>query len=372
MKYRVLAVAAMAVATSALVGLGRPAETGLRGATGGKVLIGTAIMSNQLDDPKLAELIAREFNCITGENEFKPESVERVKGQFTFAGADKILAFAEAHDMKMVGHCLLWHNQTPRWMFASDDGKPLPREQGLANLKEHIDAVMGHFKGRIVGWDVVNEAIDDNPANYLRDTPAKRSIGDDYIEKAFEFAASADPNAQLYYNDYSNEGKSKLERTIKLIRALKAKGLRIDAVGMQGHWLLAGPSAQEIDGAISAYAAEGVKVMITELDVDPIPRGGGAEVTAMQKSGANPYANGFPPDMQEKLAKRYGEIFAVLAKHKADISRITFWGTHDGTSWLNNWPVRGRMNHALLWDRDMKEKPAYAAVLEQLKKFGAP
>jgi endo-1,4-beta-xylanase len=342
------------------------AATTLRDAAPPGLLIGAAVMSHQLDDPALSGLIAREFNCLTGENEFKPQALEPVQGQFNFAPADKVLAFAEAHGMKMVGHTLLWHNQTPKWLFQSADGKPLSREVALANLKEHITAVMGHFKGRIVGWDVVNEAISDNPKEYLRDTPARRAIGDDYIQQAFAFAAAADPAAQLYYNDYSNEAPGKRDRVIRLIRELKSKGLRIDAVGMQGHWLVDGPPGSVIDEAVSAYAAEGVKVMITELDVDPIPRKAGAEVTAMQRAGADPYKQGLPPDVQAKLADRYAEIFAALAKHPHDVIRITFWGTHDGTSWLNGWPVRGRTNHPLLWDRNLQPKPAYAKVLEQL------
>src|SRR5947209_17965740 len=200
------------------------------------ILIGCALMSYQLDDPKLATLVAEQFDQITPENEMKPDSLEHEKGKFTFEGGDKIVAFAKAHDMKVVGHNLCWHNQTPRWMFQAADGKPLGRDEALANLKEHIEAVVKHYKGQVIGWDVVNEAISDNPKEYLRETPAKKAIGDDYLVKAFEFAHEADPDVELYYNDYSNENPGKRDKTIKLIRELKKAGVRIDAIGLQAHF----------------------------------------------------------------------------------------------------------------------------------------
>ena len=166
-------------------------------------------MSRRLDDPRLAALVAQQFDCLTGENEFKPRSLQPQPGKFNFAAADKIVEFAQSHDMKVVGHTLCWHGQSPAWMFRGPDGKPLPRDEALRNLKGHIDAVVGHFKGKVIGWDVVNEAISDAKDQYLRDTPARRAIGDDYIVKAFEFAHAADPDAELYYNDYGNENAEK-------------------------------------------------------------------------------------------------------------------------------------------------------------------
>ena len=152
-------------------------------------------------------------------------------------------------------------------MFRDESGNPLPREKALENLKRHIDGVAGHFKGKVIGWDVVNEAISDTDGEYLRPTPAFKAIGDDYIAKAFEFAHAADPNAELYYNDYSIENPDKLAKTIRLIRDLKSKGVHIDAVGIQGHFMLLYPDTPNVlDNAIQAFRAEGVKVMLTELD----------------------------------------------------------------------------------------------------------
>ena len=271
-----------------------PADTSartLRHAVKGRFLIGAAVMSRRLDDPRLAALVAQQFDCLTAENEFKPRSLQPQPGKFNFAAADKIVEFAQSHRMKVVGHTLCWHGQSPPWMFRGPDGKPLPRDEALRNLKGHIDAVVGHFKGKVVGWDVVNEAISDAKDEYLRDTPARRAIGDDYIVKAFEFAHAADPEAELYYNDYGNENAGKREKTIRLIRELKAAGVRLDAVGIQCHLRLDEPDAADrLDQAIAAYAAEGVKVVISELDVDVLPRRArGADVAAREQGGADPY-----------------------------------------------------------------------------------
>jgi endo-1,4-beta-xylanase len=253
-------------------------------------------------------------------------------------------------------------------MFQSPDGKPLPREEAIRNLKAHIDTVVGHFKGKVVGWDVVNEAISEAQDEYLRDTPARRAIGDDFIIKAFEFSHAADPETELYYNDYDNEHPEKRRKTIRLIRELKAKGARLDAVGIQCHLRLDEPAAADhLDQAIAAYAAEGVKVVISELDVDVLPRRTrGADLAAREQGGAGPYRRGLPPEVAEAQARFYRRIFQVVLKHPGVVTRVTFWGTHDGASWLNSYPVAFRTNHPLLWDRSLNPKPAFKAVLDVL------
>jgi endo-1,4-beta-xylanase len=343
------------------------AATTLRRAVDGRFLIGAAVMSRQLDNPGMAALIAEQFDCLTGENEFKPRSLHPQPGRFNFAAADRIVDFAQRHRMKVAGHTLCWHSQSPAWMFRGPDGTPLPRGEALRNLKEHIDAVVGHFKGKVVGWDVVNEAISDEEDEYLRDTPAHRAIGDDYIFKAFEFAHAADPDAELYYNDYGNEHPEKRGKTIRLIREFRARGMRLDAVGIQSHLRLDDPDAPDrLDRAIAAYGAEGVKVVISELDVDVVPRRArGADAAARERGGADPYRGGLPPEVAEAQARYYGRIFRTVLKHPGVVTRVTFWGTHDGASWLNFWPAR-RTNHPMLCDRDLKPKPALGAVLDVL------
>ena len=297
-----------------------------------------------------------------------PEKLIDEHGKFTFENGDKIVEFAAKNQLPVFGHMLLWHFVTRQWLFESADGKPLPRDKALANLKGYIDGVVGHYRGRIKAWDVVNEAIsDDDDGNaYLKDTPALRAIGPDYIEKAFAFAHAADPDVELYYNDYNIEEPEKLEKTLRLIRSLQAKGVRLDAVGMQGHWLLNWPPPEMIEKGIQALAATGVKVMITELDVDPLPRDvSGADMMQVEK-GSNPYPDGLPAEMQEKVAARYSEIMTVLARQPA-ITMIGFWGTHDGRSWLNDFPVKNRTNYPLLFDRQLQPKPAFDAVIRALQ-----
>lgn len=345
------------------------AAPALREAAGEGLLVGAAVSAGDLEDPAVAALVAREFGCLTAENEFKPASLQRERGRFTFERADRIADFAEKHRMKLIGHTLVWHQQSPAWMLADADGRPLGRAAALENLKNHIEAVVGHFQGRVLGWDVVNEAISDEGDAYLRETPARRAIGDDYVAKAFEFARAADPDVELYYNDYNIDQPGKREKAVRLIRELQAAGVRVDGVGIQGHWLLESPDVRLIDEAITTFAGLGVKVMVTELDVDVLPRRrAGADVSAVETRGLDPYRQGLPEDVQRRLAERYGELFAVFAKHRgATLTRVTFWGVHDARSWLNNWPVRGRTNHPLLWDRELRPKPALAAVERALR-----
>src|SRR5687768_11251434 len=340
----------------------------LRQAAGDRLLIGAAVMPHTLEDPARAKLIAAQFNSLTAENDMKPDALQKVKGTFTFERADKIVAFAQQHDMKMIGHTLVWHQQSPAWMYADENKQPLSREAALENMRAHIHGVMKHYKGKVKGWDVVNEAIGDSEP-YLRDTPARKAIGDDFVIKAFQFAHEADPNAELYYNDYNIEQVYKRPKALRLLKELKDAGVKLDGVGVQGHWLITS-DLKEIEDGIKAIADLGLTVMITEMDVDPLPRqkGGGADISATEREGLDPYKEGLPTDVQRKLADRYRALFAIFAKYP--VTRVTLWGVDDGTSWLNSFPVRGRTNHPLLWDRQLQPKPALTALIESLQKQG--
>jgi endo-1,4-beta-xylanase len=342
-------------------------KTTLREAAPKGILIGAAIATQDLNNPKLAALIPQQFSVLTPEYEFMPEKLIDENGNFTFENGDAVVAFAEKNKLPVLGHMLVWHHVTRAWLFEDKEGKPLPREKALANLKLYIDGVVGHYKGRILAWNVVNEGISDQDGEYLRDTPALRAIGPDYIEKAFEFAHAADPGALLYYNDYNIEQPAKLEKTLRLVKSLQEKGVKIDAVGIQGHWLLDWPPTGMIESGIEALAKTGVKVMITELDVDVLPRDvTGADMAVVEK-GANPYPNGLPDDVQQKLASRYGEMITAILHHP-EVTLIGFWGTHDGRSWLNDFPVKGRTNHSLLFDRALQPKPAFNAVIKAMER----
>ena len=339
--------------------------------------VGAALNENQFSerDTKGAALVKAQYNTISPENVLKWEQVHPRPDSFDFARSDRYVAFGEANKMFVVGHTLVWHSQTPRWVFQDEQGKPLTRDALLARMRDHIHTVVGRYKGRIKGWDVVNEALNEDGS--LRHSPWFTIIGEDYIAKAFTFAHEADPAAELYYNDYNLEVPAKRDGAVALVRKLKAQGITIHAVGSQAHDRLDLPNSPALhDSSIAALAAAGVRVNITELDVDVLPRGprgNTADIAAGGQSGAssaNPYVAGLPDSVQQRLAKRYGDLFAVFMKHRDVIDRVTFWGVADGDSWLNNFPVRGRTNHALLFDREDSPKPAFDAVLRAAYRGG--
>jgi endo-1,4-beta-xylanase len=336
--------------------------------------IGVALNQRQSDgvDAAAVDLVTRQFNSITPENLLKFESIQRQPGVFTFEAQDRYVAFGASRGMAVIGHTLVWHSQTPAWVWDGSGGGLADRATMLGRMQTHIATVVGRYKGRIRGWDVVNEALNDDGT--LRDSPWRRGIGDDYIAKAFEFARAADPDAELYYNDFNLATRpAKRAGAIRIIRDLQQRGLRIDAVGEQGHWRLESPTATEIDQTITDLRATGLAVMITELDVNllppaerpaPAPSAGAPQRRPLEPPSAasNPFVNGLPDDVQQALARRYGDAFRIFLKHRDAITRVTFWGVSDGDSWLN----RGRVNHPLLWDRQRQPKPAFDEVARVL------
>ncbi|MGD9636266.1 MAG: endo-1,4-beta-xylanase [Pirellulales bacterium] len=358
------------------------AEPTLKDAYHDNFLVGTALGTKQImgEEPGAMKLAARQFSAITPENCLKWEAVHPQPKEYDFAAADMYVEWGEVNGMFIVGHTLLWHNQTPPWAFEGVAGKPLDRDTALARIKDHISTVVGRYKGRIDGWDVVNEAINDEGqlrtgpvgAWPRRGEPWHAAIGDDYIEQAFRIAHAADPNAELYYNDYNEWYPAKIEAISKLITDLKSKGVRVDGLGLQGHWGLDYPTLDEIDHMFTEYGKLGVKLLITELDVSVLPMPGrrtGAEVTdrAEAEEAGNPYADGLPPGKQQELAQRYADIFKLFKKHADKIDRVTFWGVHDGQSWRNGWPVGNRVDYPLVFDRQYQGKPAFDAIIEVAK-----
>lgn len=345
------------------------AQTTLKDAFKNDFLIGAALSASQFCESNVVEtaIVKTQFNSISPENVLKWEKIHPLPGQYDFTLADRYVAFGVTNKMFIVGHNLIWHSQTPGWVFRDDLGNYVDRDTLLARMREHIFTVVGRYRGKIGGWDVVNEAL--NEAGTLRNSPWRKIIGDDYIAKAFQFAHEADPQAQLYYNDFAVEKIPKRSGAVALVKELQAQGVKINGVGVQGHYGLDRPSLEQVDETISAFEKLGLKVMITELDVNVLQSPGrelSADVSERYRmsAGLNPYTNGLPDAVQQELAQRYADLFSVFLKHRNSVSRVTFWGVTDGDSWLNDWPVRGRTNYPLLFDREGNPKPAFDAVMK--------
>ena len=344
-------------------------DVSLKDAFKGKFLIGAALNQAQSSehDSMGAALAKAQFNTITPENILKWELVHPQPNKFVFDQPDRYVAFGEKNGMFIVGHTLVWHNQTPRWVFHDSTGKPATREQLLERMHDHIATVVGRYKGRIKGWDVVNEALEEDGT--LRQSPWMKIIGEEYLLKAYEFAHEADPDLELYYNDFSLENAPKRNGAVALVKKLQSQGVHIAAVGLQGHYKMGWPSRQLLDSTIDAFARLGVKVNITELDVDVVPAtqgnvGADLILNNQAKYRADIYAGGLPDSVQRSLASRYADLFAVLVKHADVVDRVTFWGVTDGNSWLNS---GGRVNYPLLFGRNHQPKPAYEAVVKTVR-----
>jgi endo-1,4-beta-xylanase len=361
------------VSATAATGVADPAQVSLRESARGLFRMGAAINTNiilEKDGRGVATLDAN-FDSVTPENALKWEHVHPTKGHYDFTLPDRYVEFGNRRNLAVIGHTLMWHSQVPNWVFQDDKGGVVSRDELLARLREHIHTVVGRYRGKIRGWDVVNEAIKDEDGTLRTDKPWYQILGEDGVFTAFAAAHEADPNAELYYNDYSLENPVKRAGVIRLVQAIRAKGLRIDGVGSQEHLGLENPTAAEIDATMTDLANAGFKVMVTELDVTVLPRPRnyfGAEISKIYENAPelDAFRGGLTDEMQAKLASRYADIFAVYARHAAAITRVTFWGVNDGNTWLNGWPIRGRTDHPLLFDREYRPKPALMAVQRAL------
>lgn len=366
-RYSCLVVASLALVLSDTQSQSSSPQPSLKDAYQGCFMVGAALNAAQFTGQDQAEdaIIKAQFNSISPENVLKWEIVHPRPNEFNFSLADKYVEFGEQNHMFMIGHNLVWHSQVPKWVFEDNNAQPASRKVLLERMRHHIHTVVGRYKGRISGWDVVNEALNDDGT--LRQSPWLKIIGDDYIEKAFRYAHEADPQAQLYYNDYSLENEAKRKGALALASTLKAKGVPITGVGLQDHVNLDSPTTDQIDATITEFGKLSLKVMITELDVDVLPSSPHtADVSFCLASDPklNPYPDGLPDAVQQALAKRYADLFRTYSEHCGLVTRVTFWGVTDKDSWKNDWPIRGRTNYPLLFDRNGQPKPAFDAVIQ--------
>lgn len=324
-----------------------------------------------------AELVTREFNSVTPENDMKISVIHPLEGQYNWKNADAIVDFAVSHHIKVRGHNLLWHTQVPNWMFRDSTGGLVNKEVLLKRLKDHITTVVNRYKGKIYAWDVVNEAIDDNPDKYLRNSLWYQICGEDFLAKAFEYAHEADPKAALYYNDYNSENPSKREKIFRLLKNLKDAKVPIDGVGLQGHWKLNDPSPELIRAAIERYASLGLKIQITELDVTI--RGPRTRTNPPNAPNVpSPVDSGYTERIANLQADRYQTIFQIFRDYRKVITSVTFWNVSDRYSWLDsrngglaggaaaslNTPRVVRKAYPLLFDENLQRKKAYWSVVK--------
>lgn len=317
------------------------------------------------NDQKSQTIVSSEFNSITPENSLKWMFLQPEPNRFNFEVADKYVELGLKNNMYIVGHALVWHNQLADFMQIVDAADEM--QQYVTN---HVNTVVSRYRGKIDAWDVVNEAFNEDGS--LRKSVFYNNMGEDYIEAVFKLAQKADPQADLIYNDYNVYKPEKRAGILKMVKKFKSNGVKIDGVGVQAHWDLKSPSLYQIEQIILDVHAAGVPVSFTELDISVLPNPWkmvGAEVTQnfSQFEGdpkMSPYPNKLPTKVQKQLAKRYHDIFKLFVKHSDKITRVTFWGVMDKHSWLNDWPIKGRTNYPLLFDRNYNPKPAYKSVLE--------
>ena len=360
-----LALGSMSLVKSHILA-GLTGKSGLKDYFRNDFYVGTAINTNTFTKPdeEMLGLIQREFNAITTANALKWGPVHPSEGIWNFDVTDKFVEFGNRNKMFVQGHVLVWHSQVPSGLFEDSSGNPLSREALLKKMENHILTLVDRYKGGIHSWDVVNEAI--TPEEGFRKSKWYEIIGPEYIERAFHLAHEADPGCHLIYNDYGMNNPKRRDFVVELVKQYKKKGVPIHGIGMQGPYHLNSPDISEIEASINAFAAVGMRVHITELDVDVLPSAGvgGANISdrAEYRKSLNPYTEGLPKEVSDKLSQRYEELFRLFLKHRDKIERVTFWGASDDESWKNNFPVRGRTNYPLLFDRQRKPNDAWFAV----------
>ncbi len=329
--------------------------------------IGHEIVDREADWP----LLTTQFSGVTPENCMKIAALQPVEGEFHWEEADRLVKFARGQGLTMVGHCLVWakDDRTPAWIYRDGDGEA-SKALLLERMEAHIDRVAGRYRGQVVAWDVVNEALaDGGEENDLRPSSWLSIAGDDFIAKAFEFAHRADPDAILIYNDYHNELPPKRAKMIRLLRSLKARGAPVHAVGIQGHYTIDKVPFDDIEATLVAMRELELKVFVSELDIDMVPRDrwwadGGAHREEL--ATLNPFPDGLPVELARRQADQYARLFRLFKQYADVVERVTFWNLHDGRSWLNSFPWE-RTNHPLLFDRASQPKPAFDAVIEALE-----
>lgn len=318
--------------------------------------IGVAVSAHALKTDE-AGLILQQFNSMTPENAMKMEAIHPEELRYNWKDADSIAAFAQRNGIKLRGHTLVWHSQAPRWIFQDTDGKQVSKAVLLKRLKDHITTVVKRYKGIVYAWDVANEVISDRKDEFYRNSPWYDICGEEFIEKAFQWAHEADPDALLFYNDYNEINTEKREKIIRMLNNLVKKGVPVHGVGLQAHWNVSEPSAAQLDKTMEDFAELGLKVQITELDISVYGKGN-------MKQAVGDTSTGFTAEMQQQQLEQFRRCFESFRKFRSILTGVTFWNISDRHSWLDNFPIRGRKNYPLLFDKELKPKKAFWAVVK--------
>ena len=345
-------------------------ERTLKEVLGDKYLIGASVNQWQVagEDPQADALIQKHFNSIVAENCMKSEVIHPEENRYDFDLADQFVEYGEKNHQFIIGHCLIWHSQLSPWFCVDSLGNNVSPEVLKQRMKDHIYTIVGRYKDRVHGWDVVNEAIMDDGT--YRNSKFYEILGEEYIPLAFQYTQEADPNAELYYNDYSMFHPERRETVLKLLKTLKDRGIRIDAVGMQGHYIMGDPTVEQVEESVKKFGEAGTQVMFTEFDMALLPRNfQGAEISAREdgRDSNNPYPDGLSEEAAAEWNAWMQSFFDMFARNSDVISRVNMWGVSDEDSWLNNWPVKGRKDYPLLFDRDYQPKPFLREMLAPKK-----
>ena len=346
-------------------------ERSLKQAVGDRFQIGVGVSHRILARPKEAALIRRHFHILTPENCMKPQSIQPKEGEWDFTATDQFMEFVKSHNLSAVGHCLVWakDDRTQPWMM-SETGKPVSRETLLNRIETHIHTVANRYASVVSTWDVVNEALTDSDSDQLlRDSVYSRTTGIDFIVTAFKAARAIDPDALLVYNDYNGHKPHKRKKLLTLLKQLKKAGAPVDAYGMQGHFEFGDNSLGQLKETFDELRKIGIKVVVSELDIDVVTRGkwwedDGAHREELAKS--DPLANGLSQTQHQQLSSEYLALFELFNEYRDIIERVSFWNLHDGQSWLNDFPWK-RTNHPLFFDRESIPKPCFDTVYSYLK-----
>lgn len=359
---------------------GTTPDISLKDAYSDSFLIGAAISPYHFSDrnPETRDLLLKHFNAISPDNALKPESLHPRPDVWNFGPADAYCQFGKENGMWILGHTLCWHNQTPAFFWTRPDGKTMSKDEIFESIRGYVETVCTHFLGQVDAWDVINEIVSEEGG--YRDLGWVHALGgdpavvDEFVKHVFRCAEKYAPGTELYYNEFNCWRPTKLAGIVRLVKMLQADGIRIDGVGIQAHWGLGYPKNEYIVDAIEQLSALGVKVNVSELDVDVLPISKDAQVIGRSlqdpmyqqeefEAFLDPYKDGLPEEVEDQLAARYEELFRIFYDHRDQIARVTFWGTHDGTSWKNDSPIAHRTNYPLLFQRDYTPHKAYYSVL---------